>query len=91
MGLGVGDAPEGRSATRAYLGANRGNAVRERPRVSARSDAAHRDARALPPNDEICRLPRLAVALGVHGHRAMWVLVHVDKPPVVSEARRWVL
>ena len=51
MGPGVGDAPEGRSATRAYLGvgADRGIAARELPRVSARSDGAHRDARALPP------------------------------------------
>ena len=30
------------------LGADRGIAARELPRVSARSDAAHRDARALP-------------------------------------------
>ena len=31
------------------LGADLGIAVRELPRVSARSDGAHRDARALPP------------------------------------------
>ena len=77
------------------LGADREIAARERPRVSARSDAAHRDARAPRPApthpttrpgtylDVPSRLERAARA-------RCRLLVHVEKPPVLSEARRWV-
>ena len=72
-----------------------GNNTRGRPRVSARSDAAHRDARAPRPApthpstrpgtylDVPSRLERAARA-------RCRLLVHVDKPPVLSEAPRWV-
>ena len=95
MGPGVGNAPEGRSATRAYLGL-----IGELPRVNSRasllvSDAAQRDARAPRPApthpttrpvtylDVPSRLERAACA-------RRRLLVHVEKAPVLSEAPRWV-
>ena len=78
------------------FGANRGIAARERPRVSARSDGAHRDARALPAApippttrpDDYLDVPSLLERTASARSR---LLVHVDKPTVLSEARRWVL
>ena len=67
----------------------------ERPRVSALSDAAHRDARAPRPApthpttrpvtylDVPSLLERTASA-------RCRLPVHVDTPPVLSKARRWV-
>ena len=78
------------------LGDDRRNYTSERPRVSALSDAAHRDARAPRPAlthpttrpvtylDVPSLLERTASA-------RCRLPVHVDKPPVLSEARRWVL
>ena len=71
-------------------------AARERPRVSARSDGAHRDARALPAAptppttrpDDYLDVPSLLERTASARSR---LLVHVDKPTVLSEARRWVL
>ena len=77
------------------LGAGRGNGKHERPRVSARSDVAHRDARAPGPapthpttRPTTCLdVPSLLERTASARRR---LLVHADKPPVLSEARRWV-
>ena len=75
MGLGVGGAPKGRSATRAYLGL-----VVEMASMNARASLLAQTPpigmRAVPtrpntPNDETGRLPRRAVALGASSSRAM--------------------
>ena len=77
------------------LGANRGIAARERPRVSARSHVAQRDARA-PGPAPTHPTTRPATYLDVPSllERTASVRcrlpVHVDEPPVLSEARRWV-
>ena len=95
MSPGVGDAPDGRSTTRAYLGL-----IGELPRMNAcasllaLTDGAHRDARALPPAP-IHPTTRPGAYLDVRSllertaSARCRLLVHVDKPPVLSEARRW--
>ena len=68
------------------LGADRGNGKHERPRVSARSDAAHRDARAPGPAPThpstrpttYLDVPSLLDRTACARRR---LLVHVDKPP----------
>ena len=75
VGLGVGDALEGRSATRAYLGLT-GEMARASVRASLLAltrppGCVRSPTRPNPPNDEIWLLPRRAVALGAHGQRAM--------------------
>ena len=76
------------------LGANQEIAGRERPRVSARPHVAQRDARAPGPApthpttrpDAYLDVPSLLERTASARCR---LLVHVDKPPVLSEARRW--
>ena len=87
----------GRSFRYARLfGADWGNGTRERPRASARSDATHRDACALPPASTHLTT-RFDAYLDVPSFLERTVsarcrlLVHVNKPPVLSEARRLVL
>ena len=75
-GLGVGDAPEGRSATRAYLGLT-GEMARASARASLIALMPPTGMRALshPPKPtqrrDVALVPQRAVALGAHGQRAM--------------------
>ena len=94
MDPGVGDAPEGRSATRAYLGL-----IGELPRVDSSAPLLAQTApigmRALShlpqPHptvrpDAYLDVPSL---LDRTASARCRLLVHVDKRPVLSEARRW--
>ena len=79
------------------FGADNGNREREHPRVSARSHVAPRDAHAprpAPTHPTTRPVTSLDVPsrLGPAAGARCQLLVHVDKkPPVLSEARRWVL
>ena len=75
------------------LGADRGNAARERPRVSALSEAAYRDARALSthpthPTTRPSSYLDVPSLLERTARARCRLFVHVEKPRVLSEARR---